>query len=310
MAIVTEGRSRYERLRKTGLRCSAGTVERVGRQRWTNEAFARQSGGTSQVDASGAQRRIRRRGPRLAVPIVGRGSEAKTDSRNDGITVRARSSCWIDSELVTVVAGRDGVADDADVLGARARAREPAAAHRHLVLRRCVRRHVGGRDPRRVRPRRRSPPRARRQARRRGSRSSTSSPRLHLVCGRPLRAGRRPGEGPRRWSTRSASSPRRPAIAIVGAGAALANPGGFIPIALKTISETDPCTAQYASTGCSSPSSRCCRWRSRWSRRRRARLDGADPLTSRDWLERSVQDEGCCDSSGSPKQLWMHLAHS
>ena len=36
------------------------------------------------------------------------------------------------------------------------------------------------------------------------------------------------------------------AIAVVGAGAALANPGAFIPIALKTISETDPTTAGYA----------------------------------------------------------------
>lgn len=36
-----------------------------------------------------------------------------------------------------------------------------------------------------------------------------------------------------------------PAIAIVAAGAALANPGGFIPLALKTISETNPSTAQY-----------------------------------------------------------------
>ena len=36
-----------------------------------------------------------------------------------------------------------------------------------------------------------------------------------------------------------------PAIAIVGAGAMLANPGGFIPIALKTISELDPSAAQY-----------------------------------------------------------------
>jgi hypothetical protein len=36
-----------------------------------------------------------------------------------------------------------------------------------------------------------------------------------------------------------------PAIAIVGAGAALANPGGFIPIALKNISETDPSAAGY-----------------------------------------------------------------
>jgi uncharacterized membrane protein len=37
-----------------------------------------------------------------------------------------------------------------------------------------------------------------------------------------------------------------PAIAIVGAGAALANPGAFIPLALKSISETDPSTAGYA----------------------------------------------------------------
>ena len=36
-----------------------------------------------------------------------------------------------------------------------------------------------------------------------------------------------------------------PVIAIVGAGAALANPGGFIPIALKTISETKPSATQY-----------------------------------------------------------------
>ena len=36
-----------------------------------------------------------------------------------------------------------------------------------------------------------------------------------------------------------------PAIAIVGAGAALANAGGFIPIALKDISELNPSAAQY-----------------------------------------------------------------
>jgi hypothetical protein len=36
-----------------------------------------------------------------------------------------------------------------------------------------------------------------------------------------------------------------PAIAIVGAGATLANPGGFIPIALKNISELDPTRAEY-----------------------------------------------------------------
>jgi uncharacterized membrane protein len=37
-----------------------------------------------------------------------------------------------------------------------------------------------------------------------------------------------------------------PTIAVVGAGAALANPGGFIPIALKDISELNPTAAQYA----------------------------------------------------------------
>jgi hypothetical protein len=36
-----------------------------------------------------------------------------------------------------------------------------------------------------------------------------------------------------------------PAVAVVGAGAALANPGAFIPIALKDISETDPSAAGY-----------------------------------------------------------------
>jgi len=36
-----------------------------------------------------------------------------------------------------------------------------------------------------------------------------------------------------------------PAIAVVGAGAMLANPGGFIPIALKTISESNPSSAEY-----------------------------------------------------------------
>jgi hypothetical protein len=37
-------------------------------------------------------------------------------------------------------------------------------------------------------------------------------------------------------------------IAIVGAGAMLANPGGFIPLALKEISETDPSAAEYLTT--------------------------------------------------------------
>ena len=41
---------------------------------------------------------------------------------------------------------------------------------------------------------------------------------------------------------RVASSPW---IAIVGAGAVLANPGAFIPLALKAISETDPSTPEF-----------------------------------------------------------------
>ena len=39
-----------------------------------------------------------------------------------------------------------------------------------------------------------------------------------------------------------------PWIAVVAAGATLANPGGFIPLALKAISETDPSTTGYAVT--------------------------------------------------------------
>lgn len=37
-----------------------------------------------------------------------------------------------------------------------------------------------------------------------------------------------------------------PVVAIVGAGAVLANPGAFIPIALKAISESHPTPAEYA----------------------------------------------------------------
>ena len=36
-----------------------------------------------------------------------------------------------------------------------------------------------------------------------------------------------------------------PWIAIVAAGATLANPGGFIPLAMKDISETNPSTTGY-----------------------------------------------------------------
>ncbi|HEY4237062.1 MAG TPA: GAP family protein [Gaiellaceae bacterium] len=39
-----------------------------------------------------------------------------------------------------------------------------------------------------------------------------------------------------------------PWIAVFAAGATLANPGGFIPLALKAISETDPTSAGYAAS--------------------------------------------------------------
>jgi Sap, sulfolipid-1-addressing protein len=61
------------------------------------------------------------------------------------------------------------------------------------------------------------------------------------------------------WVLRRPANPRRtagmieqiqkvtssPIVAILGAGAALANPGAFIPIALKDISELDPSTTEY-----------------------------------------------------------------
>jgi hypothetical protein len=37
-----------------------------------------------------------------------------------------------------------------------------------------------------------------------------------------------------------------PAVAVIAAGATLANPGGFIPLALKEISELDPSRLEYA----------------------------------------------------------------
>jgi hypothetical protein len=37
-----------------------------------------------------------------------------------------------------------------------------------------------------------------------------------------------------------------PAVAIIAAGATLANPGGFIPLALKEISQLNPSTSEYA----------------------------------------------------------------
>ena len=62
---------------------------------------------------------------------------------------------------------------------------------------------------------------------------------------RMLRRPRNPAKARAAMSKMSkvASSP---AIAIVGAGAALANPGAFIPIALKEVSQLKPSTAGYA----------------------------------------------------------------
>jgi Sap, sulfolipid-1-addressing protein len=63
-----------------------------------------------------------------------------------------------------------------------------------------------------------------------------------------VRATRRPADPERRASmiARMNVVASSPAIAIVAAGATLANPGGFIPLALKDISELNPSGAEYA----------------------------------------------------------------
>jgi Sap, sulfolipid-1-addressing protein len=68
-----------------------------------------------------------------------------------------------------------------------------------------------------------------------------------LVLGYVVRALRRPPDPRRRQGmidqmSKLASSP---AVAIVGAGATLANPGGFIPLALKESSQLDPSASEY-----------------------------------------------------------------
>ncbi len=132
-------------------------------------------------------------------------------------------------------------ADDADVLRAGARARRPAAPHGALfyagaltatlaigVAAAFVLDDVAASDTRR--------------SRRRGLPSSTSP---SVGC-TPALGGTyrpppvRPEDRRRRWSTRCVESPRRRGSPSSRAGAVLANPGMFIPIALKTISETDP----------------------------------------------------------------------
>jgi hypothetical protein len=62
-----------------------------------------------------------------------------------------------------------------------------------------------------------------------------------------LRAARKPVDPTRVQGMieRMSGLATAPVAAVAGAGAALANPGGFIPLALKDISETNPTTAGY-----------------------------------------------------------------
>ncbi len=62
-----------------------------------------------------------------------------------------------------------------------------------------------------------------------------------------VRAMRRPADPERAASmiARMSSVSSSPAIAVVAAGATLANPGGFIPLALKEVSELNPDAAEY-----------------------------------------------------------------
>jgi hypothetical protein len=68
-----------------------------------------------------------------------------------------------------------------------------------------------------------------------------------LIVGYVVRLARRPAdpERERRMIERMRKVAYSPAIAIVAAGATLANAGAFIPLALKAISETDPSTAGF-----------------------------------------------------------------
>ena len=67
---------------------------------------------------------------------------------------------------------------------------------------------------------------------------------LLVVAFRLLRSPRNP-EQEASAIARMSKLASSPAVAIVAAGATLANPGAFIPIALKNISELDPSAVQY-----------------------------------------------------------------
>jgi hypothetical protein len=68
-----------------------------------------------------------------------------------------------------------------------------------------------------------------------------------LVLAYVVRAMRRPPDAERTQKTIGQMSNVADSrwVAVVGAGATLANPGAFLALALKTISETNPSTAQY-----------------------------------------------------------------
>jgi Sap, sulfolipid-1-addressing protein len=68
-----------------------------------------------------------------------------------------------------------------------------------------------------------------------------------LLLGWVVRALRRPADPRRITATveKMSAVASSPAVAVVAAGATLANPGGFIPIALKSISQADPSTAEF-----------------------------------------------------------------
>ena len=87
--------------------------------------------------------------------------------------------------------------------------------------------------------------------------SSTSTPKTWvavvdviagvLLLAYLLRASRRPAnpESAARMIERVSKVASSPTIAVVAAGATLANPGGFIPLALKDISQLNPSAAQF-----------------------------------------------------------------
>jgi hypothetical protein len=69
-----------------------------------------------------------------------------------------------------------------------------------------------------------------------------------VILGWVIRRSRRPPDPAQMQGmiNRMSGLATAPIAAVAGAGAALANPGGFIPLALKDISETNPSNVGYA----------------------------------------------------------------